>query len=281
MGPGYVLRARLHMSWSGSADPDAFARKAHGANPWASVSRETPVNVRPMAHLDRLAALAAEYALPPGAAGQLARLLEALAAEDDPHTTIADPASAVDQHVADSLSGLRVPALREAGSIVDIGAGAGFPGLPLAIALPGARVDLVESVRRKCAVIERLAAAAGADTARALPLRAEEWANSDGREAYDAATARAVAPLAVLVEYAAPLLKPGGTFVAWKGARDEAEEEAGSKAAEVVGLRTVKTMKVTPYEGARDLNLHLYLKESPTPSGFPRRPGMAAKRPLA
>ncbi|HKN92696.1 MAG TPA: 16S rRNA (guanine(527)-N(7))-methyltransferase RsmG [Thermoleophilaceae bacterium] len=230
---------------------------------------------------DRLKALAAEYHLPPPAPDQLARLLEALAAEDDPHTTITEPARAIDQHIADSLSGLHVPALREADSIVDIGAGAGFPGLPLAIALPGARVDLVEAARRKCAVIERLAAAASATNARALPLRSEDWAQADGCGAYDLATARAVAPLAALVEYAAPLLRPGGTFIAWKGARDAAEETAGADAAEIVGLRTADIIKVRPYTGARDLNLHLYLKERPTPSRFPRRPGMAAKRPLA
>jgi len=233
-----------------------------------------------MAPLDRLNALASQYRLPAGAVSQLERLLDALAAEHDPHTTINDPATAVDHHIADSLSGLEVPALRAAGSIVDIGAGPGFPGLPLAIALPIARVDLVESARRKCAVIERLAAAAGAENARPLPVRAEEWARSEGLEAYDVATARAVASLPVLVEYAAPLLRRGGIFVAWKGARDRAEEAAGARAAEAVGLRTVDIVKATPYEGARDLNLHLYLKESPTPSRFPRRPGIAAKRPL-
>ena len=234
-----------------------------------------------MTFRDRLDALAAEYHLPTPAPHQLGRLLEALAAEDDPHTTITEPVRAIDQHIADSLSGLHVPALREADSIVDIGAGAGFPGLPLAIALPSARVDLVEAARRKCAVIERLAAAADATNARVLPLRTEDLAQADRRDAYASATARAVAPLPALVEYAAPLLRPGGTFVAWKGARDAAEEAAGARAADIVGLRAADIIKVRPFAGARDLNLHLYLKESPTPSRFPRRPGMAAKRPLA
>src|SRR5213080_988563 len=93
----------------------------------------------------RLAQLQAEYRLPDGTAARFEQLLAALAAEDDPHTTISD---------------LEVEAVREAHSLVDIGAGAGFPGLALAIALPEARVDLVESARRKCAVIERLALAA-------------------------------------------------------------------------------------------------------------------------
>jgi 16S rRNA (guanine527-N7)-methyltransferase len=113
-----------------------------------------------MSVASRLAALAVEYDLPGDAIPRLERLLEALAAEPDPHTTVSDPALAVDHHVADSLSALKLEPVRAACAIVDIGSGAGFPGLPLAIALPRARVDLVESAGRKTAVIERLAAAA-------------------------------------------------------------------------------------------------------------------------
>jgi 16S rRNA (guanine527-N7)-methyltransferase len=233
-----------------------------------------------MSVAERIDSLVAEHELPAASAGQFVRLLEALAAEQDPHTTISDPGAAVDQHIADSLSGLAVEALGTAASVVDIGSGAGFPGLPLAIALPSAQVDLVESAGRKCAVIERLATAAGLENVRPLALRAEEWAAGQGAGAYAAATARAVAPLAVLVEYAAPLLRLGGTFIAWKGARDWAEERAGAAAAEIVGLRPTAVLKVDPFAGARDLNLHLYLKDRETPNRFPRRPGAAAKRPL-
>jgi 16S rRNA (guanine527-N7)-methyltransferase len=226
----------------------------------------------------RIAELVEEYGLPADASDRFERLLAALAAEPDPHTTVEDP---VNQHIADSLTALRVDGIRAAGALADIGAGAGFPGLPLAIALPGARVDLIESARRKCAVIERLALAAGSGNARALPLRAEEWAASEGAGSYDIATARAVAPLAVLVEYAAPLLRVGGQFIAWKGSRDEAEEAAGALAAEMVGLRPIDVLETRPFAGARALNLHLYLKDRETPDRFPRRPGAAAKRPLA
>src|SRR4051812_46920566 len=161
-----------------------------------------------MAVTDRLNSLVAHYDLPDGSTARFEGLLEALQAEPDPHTTVSRPEDAVDQHIADSLSALSVAAVRGATALVDIGAGAGFPGLPLALALRDARVDLLESARRKCRVIERLASAAGLENARALPVRAEEWAAADGRGAYDVATARAVASLAVLVEYAAPLLKP-------------------------------------------------------------------------
>src|SRR5690349_8402104 len=91
---------------------------------------------------ERPRSLTAEHRLPSPTAGQFERLLGALGAEDDPHTTIVDPRVAVDQHIADSLSAMRLEAVPNAQAIVDIGAGAGFPGLPLAIALPDARVDL-------------------------------------------------------------------------------------------------------------------------------------------
>lgn len=233
-----------------------------------SVSRET------------LAEVAAEHGLPASAGDQFARLLEALAAEPDPHTTVSDPPRAVDVHIRDSLCALALPAVRDSAAIADIGAGAGFPGLPLAIALPRARVDLIEAAGRKIAVIEHLAAAAGVVNARPVHARVEEWAAGEGAGAYDLATARAVAPLAVLAEYAAPLLRVGGRFVAWKGARVAEEEDASSVAAAELGLESLEIVPVKPYPGARDLHLHLYSKVRDTPGGFPRRPGIAAKRPL-
>lgn len=213
------------------------------------------------------------------AAKPLERLLAALAAEPDPQTTIA-PEDAVDLHVADSLAGLEFDALRNARRIADVGAGGGFPGLPLAIALPAAQVDLIESVGRKIAIIERLIAAAGIDNARGVHARAEEWAADRGRGVYDAVCFRAVAALPVLVEYAGPLLTDGGAMIAWKGRRDVAEEEAGARAGDHVGLEPVEVRAVEPYPGSRDRHLHLYRKVRPTPSGVPRRPGVATKRPF-
>jgi 16S rRNA (guanine527-N7)-methyltransferase len=230
---------------------------------------------------ERLAELGERHGLDDAQLDQLSRLLDALAAEPDPPTTIRDPDAAVDHHVADSLSGLELEPLRDAARIADLGSGAGFPGLPLAVALSSAQVDLVESTRRKCEVIDRLIAAAGVANARALPVRAEELAAGEGREAYDAVTARALAPLTVLVEYAAPLLQMGGSLVAWKGARNAAEEAAGEAAAETVGLSSIEVRNVRPFEGTLDLNLYLYSKVRSTPNHFPRRPGAASKRPLA
>jgi 16S rRNA (guanine527-N7)-methyltransferase len=154
----------------------------------------------------------------------------------------------------------------------------------LAIALPSAQVDLIESGRRKSAVIERLARAVGIENARAVAARAEEWAGVDppvgGRGAYEAVTARALAPLPVLVEYAAPLLREGGVLVAWKGARDSDEERAGEAAAELLGMDHERAEPVRPFVEAERRHLFVYRKVGPTPARFPRRPGMAAKRPL-
>jgi 16S rRNA (guanine527-N7)-methyltransferase len=212
-------------------------------------------------------------------------VLEALAAEPDPHTTVSAPAEALDAHVADSLSGLAVSDIGRARRIVDVGAGAGFPGLALAIAVPRARVDLVDSAGRKTAVIARLAQAAELSNARAITARAEDWARTPaalggGGSAYDAMVARAVAALPVLVEYAAPLLVEGGVLVAWKGARSPDEEAAGAAAAAAVGLAPEEVLRVEPFKGARDRHLHVFRKIAPTPERFPRRAGMARKRPL-
>jgi 16S rRNA (guanine527-N7)-methyltransferase len=216
---------------------------------------------------------------------QVRRLLEALAAEPDPHTTVAEPEAALEVHVADSLSGLEVPELAAARRIADIGAGAGFPGLVLAIALPRSQVDLIESVGRKTAVMDRLIQAAELGNARSVTARAEDFARipaalGGGREAYDAVTARAVGPLAVLVEYAAPLLRVDGVLVAWKGARDRVEEGAGAAAADKLGMAVKEVVAVQPYPASENHHLHVFRKGAPTPPEFPRRAGMARKRPL-
>ena len=234
---------------------------------------------------ETLDGLRGRFGLPEAAIGQFERMLEALAAETDPHTTVSEPAAAVDAHLADSLSGLSVEEVGRARRIADVGSGAGFPGLALAVALPSTEVDLIESAGRKSAVAARLAQAADVTNARAVTARAEEWAGlppglGGGREAYDVVTARAVAPLAVLVEYAAPLLRAGGVLVAWKGARDAAEESGGAAAAERLGMAVRGVERVVPFEGAKHRHLHVFEKMSPTPEGFPRRAGRARKRPL-
>jgi 16S rRNA (guanine527-N7)-methyltransferase len=229
-------------------------------------------------HHPEIVSLAKRYALPAGAVPQLAGLLELLATEPHAPTTVREAGQVLDTHLADSLVALELPEVGAATAIADLGAGAGFPGLPLAIALPDARVALVESVARKCAFIRAAAAAADLTNVEVVPERAEAW--SAGVGTCDLVTARALAPLAVLAEYAAPLLREEGVLVAWKGRRDEQEERDAAAAAAQLGLAVEDVHRVHPYPGAEHRHLHVLRKVAPTPPRFPRRPGMARKRPL-
>jgi 16S rRNA (guanine527-N7)-methyltransferase len=171
---------------------------------------------------------------------------------------------------------LEVHSVREAGRIADLGSGAGLPGIVLAIARPEAEVVLVESVGKKCAWLERTVEDLGLENVRVACARAEELDEAP----FDVVTARALAALPVLCEYAAPLLREGGVLVAWKGAVDAEEEADGVHAAEVLGLLREEVRAVVPYAGSERRTLHVFRKVAPTPQGYPRRPGMAAKRPL-
>jgi 16S rRNA (guanine527-N7)-methyltransferase len=226
----------------------------------------------------RLEELAARYDLPPGAAGALGHVIALICADPTAPTALRNPATAVDAHIADALVALELAQVRDARRIADLGSGAGFPGLVLAAALPAASVALVESNRRKCDFLERAVGEMELGNAIVVAERAESWAG--GIASRDLVTARAVAPLSVLVEYAAPLLVEGGALVAWKGRRDAGEEADGLAAATATGLELAEVRPVRPWDGAEHLHLHLYLKVGLTPNRFPRRPGIASKRPL-
>jgi 16S rRNA (guanine527-N7)-methyltransferase len=209
---------------------------------------------------------------------QLAELLTLIEADEHAPTSVRAPERAAQVHLADSLSALELEPVRAASRIVDIGSGAGFPGLALAVALPSAEVALVESHRRRCDFLERARAAAAVENARVVWERAEEWGEGLGRN--DVALARALAAQTVVLEYAAPLLRAGGTLVDWRGRRVREQEQAAERAAAALGLRRVEVHRVTPFPGASDHHLHVFVKERETPSRFPRRPGVARKRPL-
>jgi 16S rRNA (guanine527-N7)-methyltransferase len=227
---------------------------------------------------ERLAVLVARHQLPEGSAGRLSSLLDLLASDPTAPTSVRDPGPALDIHLADSLVALQLEEVRSAAAIADVGSGAGLPGLPLAIALPRAEVDLIESNRRKCEFIRRAAKLTATDNARVIDARAETWPAGLGR--FDVVTARAVAPLTVLAEYAAPLLRLGGVLVAWRGRRDPQGEGAAERAAAQLGLQLWEPVPVQPYDGAEHRHLHLMSKVRETPNSFPRRAGMALKRPL-
>jgi 16S rRNA (guanine527-N7)-methyltransferase len=215
---------------------------------------------------------------PAHAVEPLAAILELQAHDLTASTTIRDPRAAVDRHVADSLSALELPFVAGARRVADLGSGAGWPGLALAAALVDAQVSLVESAIRHCRYLERAVEVSGLTNVTVVNARAETW--PEGLGVHDLVTARALGALPVILEYAAPLLAEGGHVVAWKGAASDEEMAAGASAAAILGLEPRGVLSVTPFPAARDHTLHSFCKIAPTPSRFPRRPGMATKRPL-
>jgi 16S rRNA (guanine527-N7)-methyltransferase len=226
----------------------------------------------------RLEALAGEHALDADAVDVLRRVLAFQGEDEHASTTVRAAEAAVDRHVADSLAALALPEVRAARRIADLGSGAGWPGIALAVALPAARVALVESASRRCRYLERVVETAGIRNAEVVHARAEAW--PEGIGAHDLVTARALAALAVLCEYAAPLLSEGGVLVAWKGAVDPDEARRAARAAVELGLEPLDVVDVRPYSGAGPASLHRFRKAGPTPERYPRRPGRALKRPL-
>jgi 16S rRNA (guanine527-N7)-methyltransferase len=214
-----------------------------------------------------------------GAAGvEALRAILGLQASDSTAPTAVRAADAVDRHVADSLVALELPTVRAARRVADLGSGAGWPGLALAAALPEARVALVEGTGRHCRYLERAVGAGGLANVDVVHARAEEW--TDGIGVHDLVTARALAALPVLCEYAAPLLAVGGVLVAWKGAVRDDEGASGAAAAAELGLSEAEVHAVEPYRAAERRTLHVFRKVAATPERFPRRAGMAVKRPL-
>jgi 16S rRNA (guanine527-N7)-methyltransferase len=225
---------------------------------------------------DALGQLVERYRLDDGQKWQLDMILGEL--EDNAPTAVTNAREAVDVHLADSLVALEVAGLVGAARIADVGSGAGFPGLALAVALQDAEVSLVESRRRKCEFLERARAMADVQNARVVCARVEEW--REGISSNDVVVARALAPQPVVLEYAAPLLRLGGALIDWRGRRNADGEMHARGAAEMLGLRLREIRHVEPYEGVLNHHLHLYEKIAETPARFPRRMGVARKRPL-
>lgn len=226
----------------------------------------------------QLASLAERYRLPREGATRLCLLLRSLVEDPLAPTSVRSPAKAIDDHLADSLVALELEVARSAKRVVDVGSGAGLPGLPLAIALPEAQVALVDSAARRCAFLERARRRCRASNARVIHTRVESW--HEGLGSFDLVIARALAPLPVVVEYAAPLLILGGSLVVWRGRRDARGESAAARAAAELGIQPREVRAVQPYPGAEHRHLHLMLKVMDTPPRFPRRPGIALKHPL-
>ncbi|WP_109206877.1 16S rRNA (guanine(527)-N(7))-methyltransferase RsmG [Moorella sp. Hama-1] len=186
------------------------------------------------------------------------------------------------KHVLDSLLiflALEIPA---GARLVDVGTGAGIPGLLLKIYRPDLRVVLVESQRKKVTFLEEVVAKLGLQHIECLWSRAEELGRQEGyRESFDLAVARALAGMNTLVEYCLPLVRVGGSMVAYKGPGGEEELEAAARAIRMLGGKTGAVWRGRLPGGLEERMLITIRKETPTPALYPRRPGMPAKRPLA
>ncbi|MGI6668251.1 MAG: 16S rRNA (guanine(527)-N(7))-methyltransferase RsmG [Acetivibrionales bacterium] len=192
-------------------------------------------------------------------------------------TAITDEKEFIIKHFIDSLS--VIPYLRGIKSLADVGTGAGFPGIPLKIAMPSLEISLLESQEKKVRFLETAIGELGLADISAVHIRAEDAGRSPGyREKMDAAVARAVAPMPVLLEYCLPLVKTGGIFIAMKGGREE--EVPFERALEILGGRVEEENKFILPSSSYKRNVVVIRKFRQTPSKYPRKPGKPSKQPL-
>jgi 16S rRNA (guanine527-N7)-methyltransferase len=196
-------------------------------------------------------------------------------------TAIRDTEGIRVKHFLDSLSCVLAWKANPPQRLIDVGSGAGFPGIPLKIIYPAMRLTLVESVRKKVRFCEHIIEQLGLEKTEVLQQRAEEVGQMpQHREKYDWAVARAVADMRVLVEYLLPLVEVGGTMLAQKGENGPAEVHAAEKATQVLGGHVRQLVQVTLPGVVEQRYLVLVDKVAATPPGYPRKPGLPTKRPL-
>jgi len=196
-------------------------------------------------------------------------------------TAIRDPESIRVKHFLDSLSCLL--ALRDAppSRLIDVGTGAGFPGLPLKIVIPTVRLTLVESVGKKVEFCRHMVEVLGLEGVDVLHARAEEIGHMRGqRGLYDWGIARAVASLPVLLEYLLPLVRIGGRVLAQKGESGPTEVQASERALRLLGGQVQQLIPVHLPGVAEDRYLIVIHKTAATPDHYPRRPGLPSRNPL-
>jgi 16S rRNA (guanine527-N7)-methyltransferase len=198
---------------------------------------------------------------------RLARLVERVCSTPVGVTAIRDPAQAAARHVLDALGGLPAVDAAPAGPLADVGSGGGLPGLVLGVARPGRELHLIEATARKAAFIAEVATHIGV-VAHVHAQRSETLGRGALRDVCACVVARALAPPPVAVELCLPLCRPGGRLVVWS--REPASDDLAAAAAALAGEVVVPECP----------GVLVIAKRAATPERFPRRPGMAAKRPL-
>lgn len=197
-------------------------------------------------------------------------------------TSITEPGEVLTKHFLDSLSVFTALAeLPATISLIDVGSGAGFPGLPLKIALPQLQLTLLEATAKKTAFLHHLVAILNLPEVTIVTARAEEAGQrAQQRERYDVAVARAVAALPVLAEYTLPLVKVGGRVIIQKGQYPLEEINQAGRAIETLGGQLVQTVAVTIPGLNAERHLVVIQKNKATPKQYPRRPGLPAQKPI-
>lgn len=194
-------------------------------------------------------------------------------------TAIEEDRDIIMKHFVDSLSILPHIKNRD-GSLIDVGTGAGFPGIPLKILCPGMKVTLLDSLDKRIKFLNEVIKRINLEDIHTVHGRAEDFGNNkEFREAFDISVARAVANLPVLLEYCLPFVKPGGIFIAMKGSSTE-EVESSKKALEVLGgeIETVQEMVLPGSDIKRNIIIIKKLRQTPTK--FPRKAGKPSKDPI-
>jgi 16S rRNA (guanine527-N7)-methyltransferase len=196
-------------------------------------------------------------------------------------TAIRDSESIRTKHFLDSLSCILAWKANPPGRLIDVGTGAGFPGIPLKILYPNLKLTLVESVGKKANFCQHIVQALGLEHVEIIQARAEDLGQDPShREKYDWVVARAVAHLNVLSEYLIPLVRVGGTALAQKGESGPAEAQSAEGAMELLGGKLRQLIPVHLPGVADDRYLILVDKIAATPPKYPRKPGIPAKQPL-
>lgn len=196
-------------------------------------------------------------------------------------TRITDPAEIQERHFLDALSCAPVMGALERQTVVDMGTGAGFPGLPLKILFPHLRLTLVDSVAKKTQFLTAVVEALRLPDVTVLTGRAEEMGQHKAhRQQYDWAVARSVAEMRVLAEYLLPLVRVGGRMLAQKGSNAPEETAVAQAAIHRLGGGPAQLTAVQLPTHTQQHYLVVVPKERPTPTGYPRRVGLPSKRPI-